>query len=687
MSDAEHRNSPATGFMGRLGRDVRGNTMAIMAAALIPLAGMVGGGVDIARLYIVKTRLQHACDAGALAGRKSMGGGTWNQTANGTANYPNSVAVKFFDSNYQSDAYGATSRTRTFTESAGKVTGTATAVLPMTLMKIFGRNSETLTVTCDAEMRLPNTDVMFVLDTTGSMDYCPDGSTSCNGNANSRIAGLRIAVKCFYQIVARLDVTDTDCEGEEPTGGTGDQVQIRFGFVPYSTNVNVGKLLPTDYFVDSWNYQTRTVKSITYSYPTNGTGTSTGTSTGSYTTGTWEDKQTSYNTNSSANCVSHIPADTTPTAGTQGSNINEVVTAGAGTALRTVTYQRNTTMTKYTYRYDSYTTSGTDRCLYDRAQMTATKTDSYTRQDVGSPTTTWTYNSLPVNVSLLKNGTTWNNSFQWPIATAGANKTINWDGCIEERQTDKTTNFSPIPAAAKDLDIDLVPNSDATRWRPALPDLMYTRRSTSTPGWNQQPHDTWNTASQDSTSNYLNTSSYSCPTEARKLQAWSDPSTFSTYVNSLNPDGNTYHDIGMLWGARLMSATGIFGTENAYTPQGGEIERHMIFMTDGDTNANDFDYAAYGLPYFDYRQTAANPTKDQLDEQVNLRFLALCTAVKNKNITLWVISFGASVTSDSQTRLSQCASSGRYFTATDSAALQTTFKSIADQISQLRLTR
>ena len=156
-------------FLTSLLRDVRANTLAIMAMSLIPLAGMVGGGVDISRMYIVKTRLQHACDAGALAGRKAMGGGTWAQTVNGVANYPNSAAEKFFDANYNSSAYGATTVTRSFSESAGKVSGTASAVLPMTLMRIFGRTNETLQVACSAEMRLPNTDVMFVLDVTGSM--------------------------------------------------------------------------------------------------------------------------------------------------------------------------------------------------------------------------------------------------------------------------------------------------------------------------------------------------------------------------------------------------------------------------------------------------------------------------------------------------------------------------------------
>ncbi len=131
------------------------------------------------------------------------------------------------------------------------MTGTASATVPMTLMKIFGRQPITLTVTCDAEERLPNTDIMFVLDTTGSMAQ-PAVST----DTVSKISGLKTAVKCFYEILAKLDTSAT-CAGGAPSGGTGTDTQIRFGFMPYSTNVNVGKLLPTAYFADTWPYQSR----------------------------------------------------------------------------------------------------------------------------------------------------------------------------------------------------------------------------------------------------------------------------------------------------------------------------------------------------------------------------------------------------------------------------------------------
>src|SRR3546814_11169019 len=71
---------------------------------------------------------------------------------------------------------------------------------------------------------------------------------------------------------------------------------------------------------------------------------------------------------------------------------------------------------------------------------------------------------------------------------------------------------------------------------------------------------------------YYNNVPYACPREARLLQVWSSVSTLDDYVDSLTPSGNTYHDIGLLWGARLMSPTGIFASDNAFTPNGGPIQ-------------------------------------------------------------------------------------------------------------------
>ena len=56
----------------KLIRDQRGNAMMLTAAAIVPVLGMVGSGVDIGRAYMAQLRLQQACDAGVLAGRRSM---------------------------------------------------------------------------------------------------------------------------------------------------------------------------------------------------------------------------------------------------------------------------------------------------------------------------------------------------------------------------------------------------------------------------------------------------------------------------------------------------------------------------------------------------------------------------------------------------------------------------------------
>jgi len=83
------------GFLSRLRRDVRGNTLAFMAALLVPLAALSGSAIDVARMYAVKTRLQQACDAGALAGRKSMtSAGDLDTSATGPAQ-------SFFKNNFQ----------------------------------------------------------------------------------------------------------------------------------------------------------------------------------------------------------------------------------------------------------------------------------------------------------------------------------------------------------------------------------------------------------------------------------------------------------------------------------------------------------------------------------------------------------------------------------------------------------
>src|SRR4051812_21777088 len=60
------------GSLGGRGRDTRGNPQPIIGGALVPRAGMIGSGGHMGGAYMAKNRLQSACDAAALAGRRVM---------------------------------------------------------------------------------------------------------------------------------------------------------------------------------------------------------------------------------------------------------------------------------------------------------------------------------------------------------------------------------------------------------------------------------------------------------------------------------------------------------------------------------------------------------------------------------------------------------------------------------------
>ena len=90
------------------------------------------------------------------------------------------------------------------------------------------------------------------------------------------------------------------------------------------------------------------------------------------------------------------------------------------------------------------------------------------------------------------------------------------------------------------------------------------------------------------------------PCKAQKLQEM-DADEVDTYLATLSPFGATYHDIGMIWGGRLISPTGLFASENADTP-GTEKVRHLIFLTDGQTEPYDLAYGAYGIEGLDRRR-------------------------------------------------------------------------------------
>jgi hypothetical protein len=158
------------------------------------------------------------------------------------------------------------------------------------------------------------------------------------------------------------------------------------------------------------------------------------------------------------------------------------------------------------------------------------------------------------------------------------------------------------------------------------------------------------------------------------------PSWIETYLGTLYAWGGTYHDIGMIWGARLANPNGIMAT-NVNAGNLSSVNRNLIFLTDGDML-----YSAYGLEYLDHRVAPSTTlTGTSCDNYLipynNGRFLAACQLAKNMGYTVWMIGFGQALT----TEMTTCASSGRAYYASDNAALQAAFRTIAASVADLRI--
>ncbi|WP_174274146.1 TadE/TadG family type IV pilus assembly protein [Sphingomonas bacterium] len=663
----------AAGFLARLRRDQRGNTLAMMAAMMIPLAGLSGSAIDMGRLYTVKSRLQQACDAGVLAGRKFMidsNSSTLDTAATAQAN-------AFFTNNFKAGWYKVSSVSFTPSKTSdNQVSGTATATVPMTIMAMFGIGSKAITVACQAQYDVADTDVVFVLDTTGSMACLPaDSDDDCStyvgqqvssnaivkysrpgdsalgassGSVNSsvpgypgsigfyvpeksgsRIAALRTAVVNFYNTLASTADAST---------------HIRYGFVTYTSTVNAG----------------RAVMDISPSYMVGGSGNALKTwayqsrkPTGDYVLSS---STTTRSASSSANCATSAIA-------------------------------RNPS-TLYTYNSSGQATE--TKAVYDTSKSPNCTMTAYTYGPV------WTYQPVSFDVSNF-------------LTTASVddpsrvdNGTAQWQGCLEERNTSGGTSTFDSNALPADLDPDLIPDATsatgATSWRPMWPEVIYGRNydgSSTTYGSTANTTsngDTTNIATalsyfnyaQSGIQNYLLRAGWAvCGKPIRRVATMSQADV-TNYVNAsdFRAIGGTYHDTGMIWGVRLLSRLGIFASDNQSWPGRLPPNRVIVFLTDGDMAPSLAAYGMYGVEYFDKRVTNGSYANQKAYH--NARFLAECSKAKKMNVSVWTISIAPSVTTEMQ----QCATtSAQALYTTSGGDLSAKFGAIAKQVAMLRISK
>lgn len=609
----------------------------MIAAALVPLLALVGGAIDMGRSYLSQTRLQQACDAGVLAARKKLGPNLLTGTTL-PADVIN-IGNRFFGFNFPIGSYGTANRSFQMEVSSNHtITGSAKVDVPTTIMGIFGYTKIDVETKCSSSMSIGNTDIMLVIDTSGSMAQTNSGDTQ------PRFTILRDVLNRFNGRVNTLQ-------------GSGNR--LRFGFVPYTANVNVGGLLKPEWMVDRWNYQGRVLHD-----------------TSTMTTGTLIDQQWTYISGSEKISepflVTSCPANT--------------VTA---TKVASWTDPAGIVHDDYVMNGNRYKCNGSYASYIRMIKISYTdfkyRLSTKTLSNQTFPVKTWRYQRLNnIDVSPLKDFATGKMRVGAPLRfplmggtpDAPTMFTAYFQGCIEERDSYEIgANGTLDLTRALDLDIDLIPDpgNPATQWRPVLHEVAFLR------GMYLNRSGTVTVAPRDYSGDYFQAYT-NCPTAARKLAPMST-AEFASYVDGLAPFMGTNHDIGMIWGTRLLSPTGLFAEENADVA-GSPTARHLIFLTDGLTGGSPDDYGTYGIEWLDERRWTRN-SPQTLKQVIEQRFLLACDEAKKRNISVWFVGFGVSM----NPIFTKCAGPGQAFAAMNATELENAFVQIATRIGDLRLVK
>lgn len=630
-----------------------GNVLIMTAAALIPLLGMIGSGIDISRAYMAQLRLQQACDAGALAGRRHMAAGQWSDDSN-------IEAQKMFHFNYPSTLYG--SQRVSFSAqalSSADVQGSATAYLPTLVMHMwpFNKAGFNLAASCSAKLEIANTDVMLVLDVTGSMETASGTGT--------RMSALKESAMVFFDTIAAA-------------AAKGDG-RLRIGMVPYNSMANVGHILlaKNPSWISDYTLLSSRSPEVQFNWSTSNKALNPPESVTKITTipgNTWEYLLVASGANSSARCTGNgaraAPADSRPTnASVPDANRTTYVLDKDDT--RRYVESSGTTHRYYTHAYEWKD----NMCWLKRRVVTVTHADA------PNPTNTksfrrYRYEDRLFDVSAVKTGSLLFADTENGDSTTG----YEWKGCVMERHTESFSG-SP-PNNALDMQWKVMPTDAPSRWTMAFPNLTFPRNVAS---FGTKPSSVGVQTSTTNRDRFSQQAAWGdCPAKAVKLttRTAADRASFKRDVDSLSSLGGTYHDAGMVWGFRLLSGQGLFKDENEKAPNEKPINRHLIFMTDGEVDQRMGILSYQGYEHLDQRVGGSIDTGDaSLKTLHSNRFTNMCNAAKLENITIWVIAFDTKY----DTILSGCATAGKLYVVKDPKQLSSAFQDIAGQISRLRL--
>jgi Flp pilus assembly protein TadG len=198
-----------------LAHQQQGATAVFVALAIIPLVAFVGLAVDTTRGYLVKSRLNQALDAAALAGGRVYANSTRDDDIR-----------MYFKANFPDGYLGSVASPVEITPNDidKTLTVSAQATLPTTFMHLLNINTVQVASSAQVIVESQNVEVAMVLDITGSMD-ASDSMDDLKDAANDLVDIVVNDVQSpFYSKVAMVPFSMTVNVGGYSSGLT-DQVR------------------------------------------------------------------------------------------------------------------------------------------------------------------------------------------------------------------------------------------------------------------------------------------------------------------------------------------------------------------------------------------------------------------------------------------------------------------------------
>lgn len=186
-------------------RDHRASVAPMFGLMTVPLLGFTGAAVDYSRANSVRSAVQSALDATALALSKEAQGLTATQLQTKATNY--------FNANFNRPDAGTINITPTFTASTSTLNLTGSGSVPTTFLSILGVPSIAINSNATVTWGTTKLRVALALDNTGSM------------YDNNKIGALKTAT---HQLLTTFQ------------GIAGSPGDVMVAIVPFSKDVNVG---------------------------------------------------------------------------------------------------------------------------------------------------------------------------------------------------------------------------------------------------------------------------------------------------------------------------------------------------------------------------------------------------------------------------------------------------------------